>query len=455
MSSKLLSEPITVAVLGAGGREHAIAEKISESYFCKKVLVIPGNDGIKLCDHPKIRCEKINPLEIAETESLIQFLHEQEVGLVVVSTDDLLAMGLVDKLEGSGLRVFGPRKNAAKIEWSKSFAKRIMADAGVSTAKSETVDETDWEKSWEAIVEKLGGFPVVLKYDGLALGKGVRVCQNYAEAKEFLDEVFTDKKFGEGDKSSSSSGSATRKVLFEEFLIGHEVSVFALTDGNFWTILEPACDHKRLNEGNTGPNTGGMGAYSPVPWLTQMQLSRISEQVFEPVLKAMREQKTPYKGLLYAGLMVRKDEFWVLEFNARFGDPEAQALLPRMESDLLLLLYGVACGELQRYVDVAPLRWSLKSCVNVVVASRGYPEKPETGFPIELPDLKTSVCKIFFSGVKASKGVLTNSGGRVLSVSALADSLGEASRMASLEIGNIRFEGMQHRRDIARVRADS
>jgi phosphoribosylamine--glycine ligase len=231
------------------------------------------------------------------------------------------------------------------------------------------------------------------------------------------------------------------------------VSLFALCDGRAFVTLEPACDHKRLSEGNIGPNTGGMGAYSPVPWLTHEYIEKMSKLIFGPLLEKMREAKTPFRGLLYAGLMVRGEEFWVLEFNARFGDPETQAILPRMQSDLLPLLYGIAVSSFERNLDACPLRWKTEACVNIVVASRGYPEKPETGFAIAgLESVgRDTACSLYFAGVRGRDGQLVTSGGRVLGVSALDVSLDLARNRALAALGGVTFEGMSFRRDIGSV----
>lgn len=433
-----LKQPITVAVLGSGGREHALAQKIARSPLCNQVLVVPGNPGI---ERTGIRTE---PADFTRPEDFARKLRDLQVGLVVIGPDDLLAAGLTDGLERAGLRVFGPSRQAAKLEWSKYFAKEILEEARVPTGRYKTVS-CDGQLAQAA--EAVGGYPLVLKFDGLALGKGVSICNTEAQAKAFLDQVFRSKKF-------QRSGSVGELVVAEEFLRGRELSLFAITDGTDYLVLEPACDHKRLLEGDQGPNTGGMGAYSPVPWIGSDRIQEMAAKIFSPVLSAMRARQVVFKGLLYAGLMIHDDEFWVLEFNARFGDPETQAILPRMDSDLLPLLYGAAVGKLGAAASSYPLRWKKDAAVNIVAASRGYPEKPETGFeisfrfdPDEVDDEKT---QLYYAGVRSAvDGVaLRNSGGRVLSVTCLGEDIDRARGNALAVLDKIRFEGIQFRRDI-------
>lgn len=434
----LLTEPIAVVVLGSGGREHALAHKISQSPLCGSVTVMPGNDGMRLS--PKI---KTLAIRVDDHDAVIAAVKDLDCQLVVVGPDDLLAAGIVDSLEKADVNVFGPRKEAARIEWSKSFAKGLMIDAGVPTARHALLRSED-AAALGQVAASLGGYPLVLKYDGLALGKGVRVCADELEAREFLGEVFGQKKFG------CKGAASVPEVVAEEFLTGHEVSLFALCDGQTYALLEPACDYKRLLAANAGPNTGGMGAYSPVPWLAREFVVEMGERIFPPILK-----KLPFKGLLYAGLMVQNQDFRVLEFNARFGDPETQVILPRLASDLLPLLYSIAVGkEFRRYLDANPLRWSPKACVNVVLASRGYPEKPEVGHEIRFhSDFQSAPQFLYFAGVKSGEtaSVLRTSGGRVLSVSALGDGLEDARLNALAGVKSIEFEGMQFREDIGRV----
>ena len=431
----LLTKPLTVVVLGSGGREHALAWKLSQSPHCREVIAVPGNGGMAAAG---IRCEAA---EAPGVEGVASLLRTLKADFVVIGPDDLLAAGYADELTAKGFTVFGPTRKASRIEWSKTFAKAIMEKAGVPTARSKQWASLDEARAGLAqAAADFGGYPLVLKYDGLALGKGVLVAKEEAEALEFLTEIFEGKKFQRGAKDAVV-------VLCEEFLPGHEVSVFALCDGKDAVVLDAACDHKRLRDGNEGPNTGGMGAYSPVPWLSRELLRSMRERVFLPVLQALAEEKAPFRGLLYAGLMMRGDGFHVLEFNARFGDPETQALLPRLESDLLPLLWTCAVGELERGLDLEQLHWRPLSCVAVVVASEGYPDAPKTGRPIRgLGQVKS---QLFFAGVNAGEGkTLVTAGGRVLAVTALGDSLILARDAAYGDLDLVRFEGMQHRNDV-------
>ncbi|MBI3544319.1 MAG: phosphoribosylamine--glycine ligase [Deltaproteobacteria bacterium] len=443
-----------VAVLGSGAREHALAAKLVASPCCRELVVLPGNEGMARAGL------KTAPVDLKDHAAVAAKLRELDIEFAVIGPDDLLAAGLVDDLEAEGLLAFGPKRAAARIESSKAFAKEMMEAAGIPTARHVVLKADDAPKL-EQVVESLGGYPIVMKYDGLALGKGVRICVDAREGAEFVKEVFEDKIFERVGRSEASGSKDTKKtppplMVVEQLLSGHEVSVFALTDGKRLAVLEPSCDHKRLGEGNVGPNTGGMGAYSPVPWLGAEQLAEIVEKVFAPLLTAMREAKSSFKGLLYAGLMVRGRDFWVLEYNARFGDPETQAILPRLESDLLPLLYGIANGCFERNLDANPMRWSSNACVNVVAASRGYPEAPETGMKIEGVDdlLLAKGPRVYFAGVKAREGGLVTSGGRVLGVSALGESLDAARSDAMAALEKIRFEGMKFRRDVGSVRAN-
>jgi phosphoribosylamine--glycine ligase len=447
---ELLTSPIRVAVLGSGAREHALAAKLATSPLCRELTVLPGNDGMKQAGL------KIRPVDLKDHAAVLAELEALEVDLTVIGPDDVLAAGLVDELEAAGMAVFGPRRAAARIEWSKAFAKQVMEAAGIPTAKYKVLEKGDLAQLPE-VISNVGGYPVVLKYDGLALGKGVRICVDETEALAFAKEVLESDVFARAEaKAAKARGGAAPKLVVEQFLSGHEVSIFALTDGTRHLTLEPACDHKRLGEGNTGPNTGGMGAYSPVPWLPSETVREMADHIFPPLLAKLREEKSAFRGLIYAGLMVNGRQYWVLEFNARFGDPETQALLPRLESDLLPLMWGVATQTFERNLDASPPRWSPRSCVNVVAASRGYPEKPETGFAISgLERVATGEeCRVYFAGVKsAGAGGLVNSGGRVLGVSALGDSLEHARARALVALEQVNFEGMRFRRDIGGVRS--
>jgi len=452
--AELLSQPIRVAVLGSGGREHALVKKIASSTLCESVLVIPGNDGMLSDAAVHVRHKmRLTPLDGQNIEGLVKILHEEKISLVVVGPDDWLAAGVTDRLTKEGFAVFGPTQKAAKLEWSKAFAKDVMEAANVPTAKHVLLEGTNSERLEQAVAT-LGGYPIVLKYDGLALGKGVRICVDEHDAANFFREVFEDQKFERKGNADTTKGAP--RIVAEQFLQGHEVSLFAITDGTHFSLLEPACDYKRLGEGNTGPNTGGMGAYSPVPWLPPQKLVEIAARVFPTAIAEMKNRGTPFSGLLYAGLMVSNREYWVLEFNARFGDPETQAILPRLQSDLLPLLYGAAVGALKRNLDAHPLRWTEQACVNIVAASPGYPEKPTLELPLA-GRLEPGDGEVYFAGVRkvnreSQTASLISSGGRVFSVSCLAETLEDARVKTIGALGKFGFEGMVFRRDVGRVR---
>ena len=391
-------DQIKVAVCGTGGREHALAWKISQSPFCGSVVVVPGNAGI----NREFECIDVDPMNFEKLAAVLK-----GVDLVVIGPDDYLASGMSDFLRERGFKVFGPSKAAAKLECSKSFAKEVMRSAGVPFAESQQIDD----------VKKLK-YPLVIKDDGLALGKGVFICANEAEALAALDAL------------------KGKKIFAEKFLNGREVSLFAVCDGTDYIAFEPACDYKRLNDGNLGPNTGGMGAYSPVPWFKNSET--VAREIFPAILMQMKKRGTPFTGLLYAGLMVGTDGFHLLEFNARFGDPETQVLLPRLKSDLLPFLFNTSLAGMK-------MDWSTDCGVNTVVASAGYPSKPETGYLLQG---RTSE-RVFYSGVQQRDQDLVTSGGRVFSVTATGTDFSSANAKVRKALSEYGFKKMHYRRDIA------
>lgn len=440
---------LRVAVLGSGGREHALADHVSQSPQCERVFVLPGNPGMKADAHSK-NIDTVS-VSIKNINDVVNKLKELQIDFVIIGPDELLMLGYVDTLTKEGFLVFGPRREAAKLEWSKSFAKDVLQASGVPTAafrKIRTLEDglkmIGEEQSIQGTNQKL-----VLKYDGLALGKGVQIVHSHQQAREFLERVFV-----RGEFEASSENPV---VICEEFIEGREFSLFAICDGDDCVVLEPACDHKRLKEGNQGPNTGGMGAFSPVTWLENISAERRDWKrlIFMPVLQEMKKRGTPFRGLLYAGMMITAEEkSYVLEFNARFGDPETQVLLPRLSSDLLPIL--ISCSEGPRRLNLSealqqfPITWTSDSCVNVVAASRGYPERAETDFLIEFAadDQESRGVRTYFAAVKKSDGVFKTAGGRVLSVSALGRSLKSAREKAYKNLTKVNFEGMYFRRDI-------
>lgn len=421
--------PINIAVLGSGGREHSIAKAVSQSPKCNKVFVIPGNDGI----HNSFECISWDQKDF---NILLNIIIKNNIKFVIVGPDQLLFDGVVDFLQNINIPTFGPTKNASKLEWSKLFAKQVMAESKVPTSEFILI-----EKNYDlnSIIQKMDGFPFVIKYDGLALGKGVSVCTNKNEANEFIKQTF--EKYG------------TNAVLFaEKFSKGKEVSLFALTNGSNFILFDPACDHKRLNDNNLGPNTGGMGAFSPVPWFSKNQAKEIANQIFPKILSTMAKMKHPFRGLLYAGLMVDGNQFDVLEFNARFGDPETQCLLPRLQTDLLEYLYWSATSSdpVEKIQKSNQWKFNDEYSINIVLAAQGYPDQVKKGDLIEIGNLDKNT-NLYFSGVLKKNNNLITNGGRVLSITVKANSLAQAREYAYSEINKIKFQNMHYRKDIGKT----
>lgn len=415
-----------VLIVGGGGREHALAWSAIQSRFIEELHVAPGNPGIgrfAWC-HPEVKATEV-PGQVALAQKL-------KVDLVIVGPDDALAGGLVDELKTVGIKAFGPTRDAAKLEWSKEFAKEIMTKAGVPTAQYGSF--TDYEAALAYL--ELHGAPVVVKADGLALGKGVHVCQTLDEARQALKAIMLDSTFG----------AAGAKVVIEEFMAGEEVSVLAFSDGRTVKQMVAAQDHKRIGEGDTGPNTGGMGTYAPVPSYTPEIAATVQKRILEPVVRAMANRGTPFVGCLYAGLMLTAEGPRVVEFNARFGDPEAQVVLPLLENDLLEVV--MACLETR--LDQVELRHRPGAAVNIVLASAGYPGKYETGIPIDgLDEADRRGVTVFHAGTGFDdEGTLITAGGRVMGVGAQAPTLDEALERAYFGVEAIDFFGKTYRRDI-------
>ena len=431
-----------VLLIGSGGREHAMGWKLALSPRCARLCVAPGNDGMPAgwerwgADLGKGR---------AEFERLAARAREEGITLCVVGPDNPLADGIVDVFEARGIACFGPRAGAARIEASKAFAKEIMMAAGVPTARSHTARSRAEARKFlqESVADPLWSAGYVVKFDGLAFGKGVQVCPSGGQGhpaalKQALDAV-----------SSLPEGA----FVIEELLTGSEISWMAFCDGERAALLEPARDHKRLGDGDQGPNTGGMGAFSPVPGVPAAWAERMQREVFAPVLAEMKTRGVPFRGLLYAGLMAdfARDRFWILEFNARFGDPETQVLLPRMKDDFLDWCEAVAAGDISRLPG--RVGYHPEAAVCVVAAAKGYPDSPEKGAPLELSlpaaQERGSVPPVFFAGVKRGPaGGLEVSGGRVLVTVGMAPDLARARDEAYHRLEGVRFAGMQARRDI-------
>jgi phosphoribosylamine--glycine ligase len=399
---------VKVLVVGSGGREHALAWKIAQSGALDELHAAPGNPGIA-------RLGRCHPVRADDGEALLDLCRAAEIDLAVIGPEAPLVAGVADLLRASGIGVFGPSAGAARIEGSKAFAKDVMRAAGVPTAR-----ELDGPKA-----------PCVVKADGLAAGKGVFVCRSQAEA-----EAAWTRAREHGDR-----------VVVEELLDGEEVSLFALCDGADALGLSPAQDFKRLRDGDEGPNTGGMGSYSPVPSLSPAEADELLDTVHRPVLRELAARGTPFLGLLYAGLMLTDDGPRVLEFNCRFGDPETQALLPRLEGDLLQALAAAAAGSL----DEVELAASDEAGVTVVLASPGYPDAPETGIEIAgVDEAEAAGALVFHAGTALRGDALVSAGGRVLAATGVGSSLAEARETAYLAVERLEFPGALYRHDIAK-----
>ncbi|MBZ4415848.1 phosphoribosylamine--glycine ligase [Myxococcus sp. RHSTA-1-4] len=410
---------VKVLLLGSGGREHALAWKLSQSPRLTRLLCGPGNPGTaKLATNVPVRPDV--------PEEVVALARREAVDLVVVGPEAPLVAGVADALAAAGIPCFGPVRGAALIEGSKAFAKEIMAEAGVPTAAFRTF--TDVNQA-EAYAVEQGR--IVVKADGLAAGKGVIVAHDVEAAREAVRAV-------------GAMGSAGQTMVLEELLEGEEVSAMALCDGERYVMLPLSQDHKRVGDGDTGPNTGGMGAYCPAPFLTEAQLAEVGERIVAPTLAVLRRRGIPFRGVLYAGLMLTRTGPKVLEFNARFGDPETQVLMMQLGEDLLPLVDACARGRL----EPRTLKTHPGASVGVVMAAQGYPDAPRKGQPIEGLDAVPADATVFLAGVDAKDGALVTSGGRVLTVCARGEDLARARERAYAAAAAVRFEGMHFRRDI-------
>ena len=414
-----------ILVVGSGGREHAIVWKIAQSPKAEKIYCAPGNGGIA----ELAECVDIN---VMDKESMVAFAKEKEIDLVMVAPDDPLVAGMVDAMEAAGIRAFGPRANAAIIEGSKAFSKELMKKYNIPTAKYEVF--TDSASAIEYV--KKGSFPTVIKADGLALGKGVIIAQNFEEAEEAIHEMIDGGKFG-------ASGS---RVVIEEFLTGPEVSVLAFTDGKTVKPMVSAQDHKRAYDNDEGLNTGGMGTFSPSRLYDDAKAKECMENIFLPTIKAMNAEGRTFKGVLYFGLMMTKDGVKVIEYNCRFGDPETQVVLPRLKTDMVEIMEAVIDERLED-VDI---EWYDNAAVCVVEASGGYPVSYKKGFEITgLDELKAEKdITVFHAGTKLADGKMLTNGGRVLGITAVAENLDAAIKRAYEGVAKVTFEGEFHRSDI-------
>ena len=418
-----------VLIVGSGGREHAIAYSVAKSEKVDKIYCTPGNAGIA----EYAECAPIGPMEFSK---ITAFAKEKEIDLVIVGMDDPLVGGLVDELEAAGIRTFGPRKNAAILEGSKAFSKDLMKKYHIPTAAYENF--TDPEAALAYL--ETAKFPIVLKADGLALGKGVLICNTLEEAKEGVKTIMQDKKFGD----------AGNEMVIEEFMTGREVSVLSFVDGKTIKTMTSAQDHKRAGDGDTGLNTGGMGTFSPNPFYTKEVEEFCEKYIYQATVDAMRAEGRPFKGVIFFGLMLTADGPKVLEYNARFGDPEAQVVLPRMKNDIIEVVEACIDGTL----DQVDLQFEDNAAVCVVLASDGYPVKYEKGFPIEgLEEFKNHegyYC--FHAGTKFDEdGRIVTNGGRVLGVTAKGKNLREARMNAYAATKWVQFENKYMRRDIGKA----
>ncbi len=410
--------------MGSGGREHALAWKLAQSLRLTKLFAAPGNPGI--ADHAELVA-----LDSADHAAVLAFCAAQSIGLVVVGPEAPLVDGLTDSLRAEGIPVFGPSKAAAQLEGSKAFTKELCARHNIPTAGFERVRS---EGEGLAALAKFGA-PVVVKADGLAAGKGVTVAMDMAEAEAAVREIF-----------SGKFGAAGAEAVIEEFLEGEEASFFALTDGQTVVPLGSAQDHKRVGDGDVGPNTGGMGAYSPAPVLTPLLTGEALERIVVPTVRAMAQEGTPYSGVLYAGLMLTRSGVQLIEYNARFGDPECQVLMLRLEEDLVELLLACAEGKL---ATLPPPRLSPDTALTVVMAAEGYPGTPKKGGAIAgIEAAEANGAKVFHAGTALSGGALVASGGRVLNVTARGATVTEAQQRAYAAVDLIEAPDLFCRRDI-------
>jgi phosphoribosylamine--glycine ligase len=416
-----------VLLVGNGGREHALAWKLSKSSGVSRLYAWPGNPGTaQVAENVGADVNDLNAIE--------KFVKKAEIGLVIIGPEDPLAAGLADRITALGVKVFGPSKAAAQIEADKWFAKEIMRQQAIPTAEARSF--TDPTAAEEYV--KMRNVPCVVKAAGLAKGKGVTVCYRVGDALDTIDTIMRKKAFG----------SAGGRIVIEEMLTGPECSILALVEKRSIYILEPCQDHKPVDDGDTGPMTGGMGAYSPTPVVTESMLRLIEKDVFVPVVDGLLRDGIEYRGVLYAGLMLTTNGPKVLEFNCRFGDPETQPLMMRLQSDLLEVMLAVTDGRL----DEIELKWDPRPAICVVATSKGYPGNYPKGLPITgiaRADAQPDV-KVFHSGTRADGENILTDGGRVLGVTAIADTVPEAQKKAYAAMELIQFEGMHYRKDIAR-----
>ncbi len=418
---------MNILVIGSGAREHAIAWKLAQSPRVNKIYTAPGNAGTASI------AENL-PIEASDIQGLVQAAINYNADLTVVGPEAPLAAGIVDHFVIRGMQIFGPVRAAAQIESSKAFSKDFMQRHKIPAAFSKTF--SDYNEACSYV--ELQRFPLVIKADGLSQGKGVMICANLNEAKNTLKYIMQDKAFGDAGNS----------IIVEEMLAGRELSAFSFADAHYASSIATACDYKRIYDGGFGPNTGGMGSYSPPEFYTPQMGQQIYDTIVKPVIKELHDEHRPYKGMLYSGLMLTDDGPKVLEFNARFGDPETQVILPRLNSDLLEIMLSVSNNRLQQL----EIDWALEACVGVVMASGGYPGKYQTGYPISGLEEVDNDIMVFHSGTSMDdEGNVLTSGGRVLTVAATGATLGDAREKVYDNIKKIHFKDCYYRKDIALI----
>ncbi|MDA1338602.1 MAG: phosphoribosylamine--glycine ligase [Proteobacteria bacterium] len=417
---------MNVLIIGSGGREHALAWKISQSPLVKKIYVAPGNAGTALEN-------LVENIDITDIDLLSQFAIEKKIDLTIVGPEVPLSKGIVNKFRDNNLNIFGPTREAAQLESSKDFSKFFMKKHGIPTAEYKTF--TDAKSAHNYIAKK--GSPIVIKADGLAAGKGVVVAMNDEEAHNAIDLMLSDSQFGD----------AGARIIIEEFLQGEEVSFIVICDGESVLPLATSQDHKRLLDNDIGPNTGGMGAYSPAPIVSDVMHEKIMTQVINPTIDGMKAEGIKFTGFLYAGLMIdAEDNIKTLEFNCRMGDPETQPILFRLKSDLFKILFDAAKGDLKNNTA----EWENNSSITVVMAAKNYPNEPRLNDEIHGLSSKNKDTYIFHAGTKLTNNKIVTAGGRVLGITARGQTLNEAKNQAYRLIDNIRFDGAQFRNDIGK-----
>ena len=417
-----------ILIIGSGGREHAIGWKVKQSPNAGEIFFAPGNAGtLKIGTNVSILATDI--------PKLIEFVKREEIDLTLALPDDPLALGIVDEFQKEDLRIWGPTKAASQLEWSKAFSKHFMTNHDLPTARFKTFADYGGAKSYASRQH----FPIVIKASGLALGKGVIVCQTLDEANQALEEMFIKKTFGE----------AGSEVVIEEFLTGPEISIHAFTDGKNYAIFPASQDHKKIGEDETGLNTGGMGTIAPVPFVTDELLKNIEINIVAPTIEAMSAEDAPFSGLIYPGFMLTNDGPKILEYNARFGDPEAQTYVRLLDTDILDI-FNACIDEKLNEIEI---KWKNLFACNIVLASGGYPENYEKGkviSGIDEAEMQPDIV-VFHAGTKMEAGKLTTNGGRVLGVSATGNTLEEVLAKAYKAVEKISFEGMQYRKDIGKA----